>query len=96
MLQVLDQGSLYGTREPSAACVGRIGKLQRLDPKIRAQLLGCEVALAVSRMPVVMVFVIGTRVVPTVVRRMPSRREPRRAREKRLDRFDYMPMQVTH
>ncbi|CAE7548788.1 unnamed protein product [Symbiodinium sp. CCMP2592] len=41
--KVLDQGSLYGTREPSAACVGRIGKLQR----------------------------------------MPSRREPRRAREKR-------------
>ncbi|CAK9076310.1 unnamed protein product [Durusdinium trenchii] len=27
--QVLDQGSLHGTREPSAACIGRISKIQR-------------------------------------------------------------------
>ena len=28
MTQVLDQGSLFGTREPSAACIGRIAKIQ--------------------------------------------------------------------
>jgi len=27
--QVLDQGSLHGTREPSAACIGRISKIQK-------------------------------------------------------------------
>ncbi|CAL1131384.1 unnamed protein product [Cladocopium goreaui] len=27
--QVLDQGSLFGTREPSAACIGRIAKIQK-------------------------------------------------------------------
>ncbi|CAE7194423.1 unnamed protein product, partial [Symbiodinium pilosum] len=28
--KVLDRGSLYGTRDPNASCIGRIGKFQRL------------------------------------------------------------------
>ena len=64
----------------------------------------CSRLLAVPRMPIFTFVVISTRDVTTVsmtslhytaVRRMPSRREPRRAREKRLDGFDYMSGDVT-
>ena len=37
--EVLEQGSLHGTREPSAACIGRISKIQRLRDQNEARRL---------------------------------------------------------
>ena len=53
--QVLDQGSLHGTREPSAACIGRISKIQTLGSRLpleagqRCSLVKIEAAAASGR-----------------------------------------------